>query len=61
MAAAEQAVNLTARIMPVEPRNRQRVARLDLCSDLARKIPVFHLSASLTGKFWELIEKVLSE
>lgn len=59
MAASEQAVNLTAAIMPVAPRNRQRVDRFDLCCDLARKLPVFHLAASLTGKFWKLIEKAI--
>ncbi|MFO7685071.1 MAG: SynChlorMet cassette protein ScmC [Desulfobacterales bacterium] len=61
MAASEQAVNLMAEIMPVAQRNRQRIDRLDLCCDLARRIPIFHLSVSLTGKFWELVERTLAE
>jgi len=59
MAASEQAVNLTAAIMPIAPRNRQRVDRFDLCCDLARKLPTFHLAVSLPGKFWKLIEKAI--
>lgn len=60
MAASEQAVNLMAGLMPVNERNQQRIDRLDLCCDLTRTTPCFHLGASLKGKFWKLIEKALN-
>ena len=57
MASSEQAVHLVSQRMPKAKRIKQRMERFELCCDLVKSAPCFHLKVSSKGKFWEKIQQ----
>lgn len=60
MASSEQAVHFVSYRMPRMVQTKHRMDRFNLCCDLVKAIPCFHLGVSLSGKFWEKIEQKIA-